>query len=86
MTNTTTYVTFSPSELYKINFDQVLETGPETCRRSIDGSQVLIKWLGHPPSCVLDVLNKSQFMTHEQVLELMTTSEWAPPQIDPGTL
>jgi hypothetical protein len=77
-----TYVTFSSSELNKINFDQVLETGPETCRRSIDGSQVLIKWLGHPPSCVANLLNKSQFMDHEQVLELMTTTEWAPLQTD----
>ena len=77
----TTYVTFSSSELYKINFDQVLETGPETCRRSIDGSQVLIKWLGNPPGCVSNLLNKSQFMTHEQVLELMTTAEWAHTQI-----
>jgi hypothetical protein len=40
--NGLTYVIFNVSELDQIDFNQVLQTSAETCRRSVDGLQTLV--------------------------------------------
>jgi hypothetical protein len=37
------YIIFSTSELNKVNFDEVLETGFDTVRLSVDGTQTFVK-------------------------------------------
>lgn len=71
-----TYLIFSVSEINLIDFNQVLETSPETIRKSIDETMGVIKWEGNTPSCVESLTTKSQFYTHEEILEIMDSSEW----------
>lgn len=82
--NELTYVIFATDELQKINFEQVLQTSAETCRKSINGSKTLVKWytVDGVPSCVQTLNSKGPYLTHSQILEIMSTPEWSEP-IDP---
>lgn len=76
------YVIFSVTELDKINFDEVLETSADTVRRSVDGTKTFVKWedSSSVPLSVLTLTTNEPYLTHEQILELMATSEWTAPQ------
>ena len=78
-----TYVIFSTDELGKINFDQVLQTSAETCRKSVNGLKTLVKWYADQgvPSCVQSLNSKGPYLTHNQILEIMATPEWSEPLI-----
>ena len=70
-----TYVTLDVSELDSVNFDEVLQTNANTCIRSLDGTKTLVKYEGDMPASV-EALNSKTVYTHEEILELLTTSEW----------
>lgn len=71
------YVIFDVSELSTIDFTQVLETSAETVRTSVDGTKTFVKWDGETvPSCVENLTTKSQYYTHEEILGILSTSEW----------
>ena len=70
------FAIFSTSELYKINFEEVLETSIETVRKSIDGAKTFVKWYGNTPNSVLQLTTIEGFYTLEQILEIVKTSEW----------
>lgn len=82
--NGLTYVIFNVSELDDIDFNQVLQTSAETCRVSVDGTQTLVKWYTNQgvPSCVQSLTTKGPYMTHDEILEVMSTPAWSEP-IDP---
>jgi hypothetical protein len=79
--NGLTYVIFNVSELPLIDFTQVLQTSAETCRKSIDETQTLVKWYtdNGVPTCVQSLTTKSQYYTHDEILEIMSTPEWTQP-------
>ena len=71
------YVIFSTSELDKIDFSQVLETSKDTVRKSIDGSLTFVKWDGNTiPECVQTLTTKSQYYTHSEILDILSTEQW----------
>jgi hypothetical protein len=70
------YVIFNISELDKIDFEQVLETSAETVRKSIDGTKTFVKWNGEVPECVQSLQTKGQYLTHDEMLEVLSGSEW----------
>lgn len=74
-----TYLIFSVSQINLIDFNQVLETSPETIRKSIDETMAVIKWEGNTPSCVESLTTKSQFYTYEEILQVLESSEWKQP-------
>ena len=76
-----TYVIFNVSELPLIDFTQVLQTSIETCRKSIDETQTLVKWYTDSgvPTCVQSLTTKSQYYTHDEILEIMSTPAWTDP-------
>jgi hypothetical protein len=74
-----TYVIFDVSEINKINFTQVLETSPETLRKSIDGTKTFVKWRGDTPSFVQELTTKSELLNEEEMVLLMPTTEWHKP-------
>jgi hypothetical protein len=82
--NGLTYVIFNVSELSSIDFSQVLQTSAETCRRSVDDTQTLVKWYTDQgiPSCVQSLTTKGPYMSHEEILQVMSTPAWSEP-IDP---
>ena len=53
---------------------------PETCRRSLAGDEVVLKWEGPTPA---PLIGAPQY-THAEALAIMATSAWsAPPEEEP---
>jgi hypothetical protein len=74
------YVIFSVSELDAIDFDDVLETSAETVRKSVDGTKTFVKWDGAVPQCVQQLTTKGDYLSHEEILAILSTEEWTSPQ------
>jgi hypothetical protein len=70
------YVIIPTSEVQNINFNQVLETSPETCRYSIDGMQTFVKYDGKMPSSIKVLVNKSKEYSHSEILHLLNGEDW----------
>lgn len=72
------YVIFSTSELNKINFDEVLETSADTVRKSADETLTFVKWDGETtPASIQALTTKSQVYTHEEMLTILNSTDWA---------
>lgn len=67
-----TYVIINTTEINDIDFDAVLQDSPDTLRRSLDGTQALVKFEGDTPSC----LSGKKQLNRSETLGLMATSEW----------
>ena len=75
------FVIFDVTELPLIDFSQVLETSADTVRRSTDGTQTFVKWDGDiPPSCVEALTTKGEYLTYEEILEVLQTPAWTSPE------
>lgn len=80
--NNREYMIFSVTELSKIDFSQVLETSAETVRKSVDGSKTFVKWNGETiPSSVQSLIIKEGPYTHDEIIVILSTSEWIDPNI-----
>lgn len=79
LSNQFTYVIFDVSELDTIDFTQVEQTSAETCRRSLDGLQTLVKWAGTLPTCVEALTTKGPYLTQDEILVIMATPAWTDP-------
>ena len=71
------FMIFSTSETGSIDFTEVLETSSETLRLSVDGSKSFVKWDGDIPTSVDNLTTKEGPYTHQQILTILTGSEWA---------
>jgi hypothetical protein len=67
------------SELPNIDFTQVLETSEETVRKSVDETKTFVKWDGEMPECVSTLTTKEGPYTYEEILTILSTSEWTKP-------
>ena len=74
--NNNTYATFDLSELYKVNFNEVLQTDGETIRLSIDGVKSILSWTGSLPSCIQTISTLSPLYNQDEMLDICLTSEW----------
>lgn len=70
------YMIFNVSELDSIDFSTVLETSPDTVRRSIDGNKTFVKWDGSVPDCVNNLTTKEGPYSYEQILEILISNDW----------
>jgi hypothetical protein len=71
------FMIFSTSETGSIDFSEVLETSAETLRLSVDGSKSFVKWDGETvPTSVDNLTTKEGPYTHQQILTILTGSEW----------
>ncbi len=72
------FMIFDVSEIGNVNFNQVLETSPETVRLNLAGSQTFVKWEGETiPSSIDALTTKEGPYTYEQILNILTGSAWA---------
>lgn len=72
------FMIFNVSELEEINFDEVLETGVETVRKSIDGSLTFVKWEGDTvPASVNNLATKQGPYSYEEMLIILSDSAWS---------
>ena len=71
---------FNVNEVDSIDFDTVLETSPETLRRSLDGTKSFVKWDGEtvPPS-VEALTTKEGPYNYEEILVILSGPEWTDP-------
>lgn len=73
------FMIFNVSELPKINFDEVLETSIDTVRKSIDETKTFVKWEGNIPQSVQSLTTTEGPYTYEEMLNILSTSEWTDP-------
>lgn len=73
------FMIFNVSELNVIDFSQVLETSPETIRKSIDETKTFVKWEGDIPSSVQLLTTAEGPYTYEEMLSILSTPEWSSP-------
>jgi hypothetical protein len=73
------FVIFDVSELDKIDFSSVLETSAETVRKSVDKSKTFVKWDGDVPACVESLTTKGEYLTYQQIMEILNGPEWSNP-------
>jgi hypothetical protein len=74
------FMIFNVSELGLIDFSQVLETSAETVRKSIDGTKTFVKWdSGNTPSSVESLTTKVGPYTYEEMLNILSGTEWTAP-------
>jgi hypothetical protein len=73
------FVTFDVTELDKIDFNQVLEDSPTSTRKSVDKTKTLVKYELPTPSSVNSLTTKSQEYTYDEILVILSTSEWVNP-------
>ena len=71
---------FNVSELDQIDFTQVLETSPDTIRKSVDETKTFVKWDGETiPDCVINLSTKEGPYTYDEILTILSTEEWTNP-------
>lgn len=71
------YLIFSADELALIDFDEVLETAPETMRYSVDETKTFVKWDGDMPASVQSLMTGEGPYTHEEIMDLLSGPEWS---------
>ena len=74
------FMIFNVSELDQIDFTQVLETSPDTIRKSVDETKTFVKWDGETiPDCVINLSTKEGPYTYDEILTILSTEEWTNP-------
>ena len=67
------------TDLQNIDFSQVGQSSAGTVRRSLDDTLFVIKYNTLPTFIKTGIVVPSQTLTHEECLELMSTSAWSEP-------
>ena len=75
------FMIFNVSELPLIDFTQVLETSLDTVRKSVDQTKTFVKWDGMIPECVNNLTTKEGPYTYDEILTILSTTEWTDPNI-----
>ena len=73
------FVIFNVTELSSINFNQVFETSADTVRKSVDKTETFVKYDMPQPSSVAGLTTKSQEYIYDEMLVILSTSEWTSP-------
>jgi len=76
MSNNRDFMIFDTSETGSIDFNNVLETSAATLRLNVSGSRTFVKWDGDVPTSVSSLTTKEGPYTHQQILTILTGSEW----------
>lgn len=71
------YVIINASDVASVDFDQVIETSPDTLRYSLDGTKTFVKFYGDAPSFLE---GKTQY-THSEILSILCGSDWSSDEI-----
>mgnify|MGYP000459694796 FL=1 len=77
MSSTRDFMIFDTSETGSIDFNDVAETSVDTLRLNVSGSRTFVKWDGDIPTSVSSLTTKEGPYTHQQILTILTGSEWA---------
>ena len=73
------YIIFNTTETGSIDFSEVLETSHETLRFSTSSARTFVKYDGDTmPSSVASLTTKEGPYSHDEILNILTGSEWTP--------
>ena len=73
------YIIFDTAETGSIDFSQVFETSAETLRFSTSSARTFVKYDGDTmPSSVASLTTKEGPYSHDEILNILTGSEWTP--------
>lgn len=77
------FLIFNVSELHLVDFSKVLETSSSTIRLSVDATKTFVKWDGElEPSFVNSLTTKEGPFTYQEIMSILSTSEWQNPMPD----
>ena len=76
MSSTRDFMIFNTSETGSIDFNDVAETSVDTLRLNLSGSRTFVKWDDDIPTSVASLTTKEGPYTHQQILTILTGSEW----------
>ena len=76
MSSTRDFMIFDTSETGSIDINDVAETSVDTLRLNVSGSRTFVKWDGDIPTSVSSLTTKEGPYTHQQILTILTGSEW----------
>lgn len=79
-----TYLIILSSEVVKIDYSQVLESGVDDVRFNNEKSLAVIEWCDEVPTFVDEFTWKSDFYTQSEILPIMRTDGWRAPAIGAG--
>jgi|TARA_R100000081_G_C4797605_1_gene161925 hypothetical protein len=71
-----TYAIINILDLLNVDFTQLIETSEDTIRKSLDGTQFVIKYNTEPSFITNGTVVPLQTLTHSEALILMQTSDW----------
>jgi hypothetical protein len=74
-----TFLIIPVSELSKVDFTQVLETSPDTVRKSVDETKTFIKWEGETPLFISEIVGSEGPYTYGEILAILATPQWTDP-------
>ena len=75
------YIIFNMSEINSVDFIQVMESSPETIRKSLDNTKSFVKWEGAKmPSSLNGLQTKEGPYSHGEMVKIMTSREWSSPE------
>ena len=70
----TKYIILNTSELYKVNFNEVLETA---VRPSVDGLKTFVKYTSNNmPTSITNLITKEGPYTVDEMHSILATAEW----------
>jgi len=76
------YVVFDLTEVDIIDFSEVMETSADTLRKNLADTQSFVKYEGDMPASVTALTTKSQEYTHEEILALLSGTDWTDPNAE----
>lgn len=70
---------FNVSELNLVNFSEVVEDSANTVRKSRNGTKTFVKWDGiDTPSCLSNLTTTEGPYTYNEMISILSTTEWLP--------
>ena len=76
------FLILNVSELYLVDFSQVLETSIDTVRKNVDETKTFVKWEGNTiPTSVENLTTKEGPYTYTEILTILLTPEWTCNQV-----
>jgi len=70
------YMIINVSELSDIDFLEVIQTSPNTVRKSVDGTKCVLKWSGDLPKSIVKRKIFTELYKHERILKILESKEW----------
>jgi len=75
------FLILNVSEIYLIDFSELLETSSETLRKNNYDTKTVIKWEDKKPKFVNDLKTAEGPYTYDQIIDILNTDEWKKPII-----